>query len=443
MPDAFSRLLNAWPRRRGARDNREVFTQAFQSFAQLALLKDPVLRTLASASAINMFGRSAFITLTVLFATTRVGIPATSTAVILTVANAVGLVTATASGHLADRIPARTMMPVSMAIEGLALCAVPWCTTAVALGLVAALFVGANRATWAVRAATVAYAFTSGERAAPRAILKMGNNASVALGSTAAAIPVILNATVAYQVAFAIAGCAALASAVIIRRLPLIRSGRRAEHRRTSPVEERSPFRDLRYLGVTVLAGLFAMQFAVAEVGLPIWITTETTAPKVLVTLAFAINTVLIVVLQLPLSRGTDRVSRAANVSAVAGILMLGACALYASSAWPAAPLATLLLMAAVIAQTLAEILSSAGSAGLSFELAAPTRAGAYQGVFAMGMSLGSMLAPLVVVAVIGYGPAGWIALGAVFLLAGAGMRMLARERLDPQLVADRASEPG
>jgi MFS family permease len=397
------------------------------TFSQLSLLANPVLRTVTVASGVNMFGRSAFLTLTVLFATMRIGLPAGTTAIILTIANGVGLVTAAIAGHLADRIPTRSMLTVTMAVEGVALCAVPWAENALALGRVALTFVGANRATYAARSATIAYAFNSGNRAGSRAIVKMANNAAVAIGSSAAAIPVMLDTTGSYRIAFAVAGCATVTAGVICRRLPPITSPARSQLRpAATPTQSRSPFLDLRYLGVTVLSGLLAMQFGVAEVGVPLWITAHTSAPRVLITLAFAINTVLIVILQLPLSRGTDEVTKAAKVTAYAGALMFAACAVYALSAVPVAALAAALLVGAVVCHTLAEIFSSAGTWGLSYELANQSRAGAYQGVFALGTALGGMGAPIVSALAVGSGLFGWCALGAVFLLAGLGIRALA-----------------
>jgi MFS family permease len=411
----------ALPPGRGARVSRAAF-------GQLSLLSNPVLRRLAVTSGVNMFGRSAFLTLTVLFATTRAGLTPATTALILTIANAVGLITGATAGHLADRIPTRTMFAVSMTIEGLALWAIPWSTNAVVIGIVATVFVGANRATFAARSATLAYAFTAGDRAAPRAIVKMANNVAVAAGSAAAAIPVLVGTTIAYQVAYAVAGIGPLASVAISRGLPAISAPAPAtESAAATANDRRSPFRDKRYLLLTVLAGLFAMQFGVAEVGVPIWVTGHTAAPAVVITVAFAINTVLIVFLQLPLSRGTDQVRHAANASAIAGGFMAGACAIYAAAAGTSPAIAITLLIAAVVTHTIAEILSSAGTTGLGFELAAPSRQGAYLGVFAMGTSIGSMLAPLAVVAAIGYGTVGWLVLGLVFVGVGIGVRMLAR----------------
>ncbi|HWV49653.1 MAG TPA: hypothetical protein VN035_09365, partial [Microbacterium sp.] len=80
-----------------------------------------------------------------------------------------------------------------------------------------------------------------------------------------------------------------------------------------------------------------------------------------------------------------------------------------------------------------AEILSQAGAWGLSFELADSVRAGAYQGVFGMGFSVGALAAPIIVNATaLTYGFIGWVVLGAVFLGSAAGIWVIARRAGTP-----------
>ena len=85
-------------------------------------------------------------------------------------------------------------------------------------------------------------------------------------------------------------------------------------------------------------------------------------------------------------------------------------------------------LVVAALAHAFAEVLSQAGGWGLSFELADPLRAGAYQGVFSMGYSVGALAAPLVVNATaIEHGLSGWAMLAVIFLGSGLGTWWIAR----------------
>ena len=112
----------------------------------------------------------------------------------------------------------------------------------------------------------------------------------------------------------------------------------------------------------------------------------------------------------------------------IAGWLMVGACLIYALAAGLPTWAAIVILIIGMITHTFAEILSQAGAWGLSFELADPVRAGAYQGVFGMGFSLGALASPIVVNATaITFGFAGWAMLAAIFLAAAVGIWVIAR----------------
>src|SRR5690606_17034107 len=131
---------------------------------------------------------------------------------------------------------------------------------------------------------------------------------------------------------------------------------------------------------------------------------------------------VIVVLFQVPLSKGTHDLRKAGRVSAVAAWLMAAACFVYASAAGLGVGFAIAVIIVAALAHAFAEVLSPAGGWGLSFELADPVRAGTYQGVFAMGYSVGALAAPLVVTSTaLTLGLGGWAILAAVFLASGLG----------------------
>ena len=170
------------------------------------------------------------------------------------------------------------------------------------------------------------------------------------------------------------------------------------------------------------------MQFGLAEVGVPLWIVSNTAAPTVLVSILLIVNTAIVVVFQIPLSRGTHELRQAGKVVTIAGVLMALACVAYALSAGVSVVPAIALLVVAAIVHAFAEVWSQAGTWGLSFELADETNAGAYQGVFSMGFGVGAMAAPLVVAGTaLAHGMPGWIALAAIFLASALGISAIAR----------------
>lgn len=400
-----------------------------------------MLRVLASAALVNTLGRGVFLTLSILYLTLSAGLSTASIAAVLTIASGTGVLTSTIAGHLADRISARRLLVALVAIEGCALIAFAWSPAVIVVAAIASATIGANRASNAVRSAIVARAFDGPARAGTRAILRTVSNTGIAVGSAVAGIPVLIGTAAGYRVAFVVAGLTTLAGAATLLTLPRSVDGPASTPARTDarprPPAGRSPFRDTRYLSLTLLAGIFAMQFGVAEVGLPIWVVSDTHAPRVIVSIALIVNTAGVILLQIPLSRGSESIRRAGNMTGLAGVLMAAACFAYGSAAGVIAPVSVTLLIGAVLLHTFAEILSSAGTWSLSFELADPVRPGAYQGVFAMGFSLGSMLAPVVVTATaLDHGMPGWAVLACVFLGSAVGVRALTRRACRPS--ADR-----
>ncbi len=181
-----------------------------------------------------------------------------------------------------------------------------------------------------------------------------------------------------------------------------------------------------------MLSGIFGMQFGLAEMGVPLWISHDTTAPDVLISVILVINTLCVVLLQVPLSRGTDDPRRAGKIVMTGGALMAVACALYATAGGMPVIAAITLLCGAALLHSFAEILSQAGGAwgGLSFELANPPPSRRLSRDVRHGIRLGgAMLAPLVVTAtVVEHGVLGWAILGAVFFASAAGIALIARK---------------
>lgn len=417
-----------------------------------ASVADPVLRILVIATLISRVGRGVFITVTVLYFTLIVGLAPHEIAVVLGAASAAGVVSSLAGGWLADRVSARRLLLVLSGFEGLGLAAYVFAHDFVT-ALVIAVLVGAlGQAANSTRMAIIARAFDAEKRVHARAVLRTVTNLAIAAGSGVGALALLAGTGEAYRWIIAGAGLMYLVALTQLVRLPAyvdapaarvsdpvttltgstdVAASARAERR---ALRRHSPWRDPRYLALTALSAVFGMQFGVGEVGVPLWIANHTTAPEVLVAALLILNTAIVVLFQVPLSAGTHDVRRAGRVSAIAAWLMAGACLVYASSAGLSTGFAIAVIVVAALAHAFAEVLSQAGGWGLSFELADPVRAGTYQGVFAMGYSVGATAAPLVVTSTaLTFGLGGWAILAAVFIASGLGTWAIARSAAGPR----------
>ncbi|MFT2815389.1 MFS transporter [Leifsonia sp. A12D58] len=407
-------------------------------------LSDPVLRILVIATLIGRVGRGVFATITVLFITFVLGLTVGEAAIVLGISSAVGIGASYLGGRLADSLSARRMLFWLMAAEGLALACYPFAggfTSVLIIACIASMLSSASNAT---RMAIIARAFEGPARVSTRAILRTVTNVSMAAGAALAGIALLVNTPTAYRVVLIGAGAVYVIGAIPVWRLPqrvdapkrtaaTHDSSQPAVSQSAAPRLGRSPFRDPRYLVLTALAAVFGMQFGLAEVGVPLWIVSHTTAPTVLVSILLIVNTVIVIIFQIPLSRGTHDLRKAGKVVTIAGVLMALACVAYALSAGVSMVPAIALLVVAAIVHAFAEVWSQAGTWGLSFELADEANAGAYQGVFSMGFGVGAMAAPFVVAGTaLAFGMPGWIALAAIFLAAALGISAIARRAAAP-----------
>lgn len=432
-----------------ATDEIETVEEPKGLFARMAeSLSDPVLRALVMATAVSRIGRGVFLAVTVLFFTQIVGLSGVEAAVVLAVSSGCGVVASFLGGWLADRWSARRLTFAFEALGGLMLAAYAFAGDFVSALVLASLSGFFDSIGHSSRSAIIARGFAPERRVHARAVLRTVTNLSIAAGSGFGAIALALGTPESHRIVIAAAGLlCAFGSLPLLRLTAAVDAPARARpgalRTETGSIDtdaaaaaaaertdwnRRSPWRDPRYLLMSALSAIFGMQFGVAELGVPLWITQNTNAPEVMVSVLLIVNTTLVVLFQVRASRGTHDLRIAGRVTMIAGWLMVAACLVYALAAGLPAWVAIIVLVTATIAHTFAEILSQAGAWGLSFELADPVRAGAYQGVFGMGFSLGALASPLVVNATaITFGFAGWGMLAAIFLASAAGIWLIAR----------------
>jgi hypothetical protein len=160
----------------------------------------------------------------------------------------------------------------------------------------------------------------------------------------------------------------------------------------------------------------------VLVLAMPLWVVSHTSAPRWLVSPLLLVNTVMIVLLQVRASRGSESVPGATHAMRRASVVLLASCGIYAAASAPhAVALAVVVLVAAVFVHTIGELRHAGGSWGLSFLLAPLHAQGEYQGVFGIGMQAARGLSPAVLTLLcITWGVPGWLVLGGIFAVMGA-----------------------
>ncbi|OUD04226.1 MFS transporter [Streptomyces swartbergensis] len=386
-------------------------------------------RLLALSWLIKTVGSGLYLTTSTLFFTRVVGLPVHQVASGLTVAGIVALAGAVPLGRLADRFGPRRTYSVLLGVQFATMAALAYARTFPAfLGLIL-VFLLAEQGSTAARGALVATVGEGAERVRLRAYLRVVTNIGITIGAAASALVIQADTDTGYM---ALLWCTALTYPAAAVPLVWLRS------RRTRPAEEAGRtgsgwqvLRDRRYAALTLICGVLSLQAQVLSFAVPLWVLRHTEAPPVLVSGIVAVNTVMVICLQIRFSRGAEDDRRAARMCRNSGIALFAACALVAFTGgmggWPA----TVLLLLFAAALTFGELWLSAGSFGLSFSLAPEGMHGQYQGFFSLGRGAAAAVAPvLIAVLCLGDHPReGWLALGALFAVAGAAAPLALRVR--------------
>ncbi|MEV0788253.1 MFS transporter [Kribbella sp. NPDC050459] len=387
-------------------------------------------RDLAMAQLANSVGDGAFVVTSALFFTRVVGLSTAEVGLGLTIAWLVGFLAGVPLGNLADRRGAR----------GTAVLLALTTATAVASFLVVRSFAGfliaaviyacSQTGLTAARQALLAGLVAPAERTRIRAFLQSTVNAGLAIGALLGGVALRFDSTAAYLTVFAVDALSFLIAAGLLRRVPSIATTLRVAGEPRLAVLHDRPYAVLALINAVML--LFMP--LISLVG-PLWIVTRTNAPSWVVASLMIVNTLGVTFFQVRIAKSVKDLRTASRSVRYAGVAMLAACAVFATTAAGlSAPLTAVVLVIAAALLTLGEMKLASGAWEISFGLAPADKQGQYQGFFGTGPAIARMLGPaLLTTVVLGWGPIGWLAVGALFLgtscATGPAVRWAARTR--------------
>ncbi|BCJ30758.1 MFS transporter [Actinocatenispora sera] len=383
--------------------------------------EDTVTRRLAVQTLINTLGNGLFMTVSAVFFTRSVGLSAVQVGLGLTIAGACGVAAGIPLGQLADRLGAKRLLIGLYLAQAVGLSCYALVGSFPAFLVVACVVTALDSGGRSVKNAMLATALPAQSRVRSRAYLRAVTNVGIGAGSALAAVALSIDTRSGYLTLIAVDAATFLATTLLLRGIPAGTPARRAAD---APRGRRfGALGDPAFLAVTALNGVLAIQFSLIDVTVPLWVVGHTQAPAAVVSAIMITNTVLIVLFQVRATRNIADPAPAARVARRAGLLLAAACAVYGLAHGVGPVAAVLILLAATGLQAVAEMLSSAAGWALSYELADPAAPGAYQGLYNTGFAAASMLAPaLTTNTAIRFGLGGWLALAALFAVAGAAL---------------------
>jgi MFS family permease len=408
--------------------------------------RDRNQRLVLLAFLVNALGTGLFLPISVIYLTRVVGLPVTGVGLGLTIAGLIAVVAGPCAGPLLDRYDARAV--------------VVGCFAASALGFAAYLAVGSFPAFLAV-ATVIQFATRMGRPAGKVLALRVASgqdrlialawqrtltNLGYGVGGLLAGLALAFHGRTPFDVLLAANAVSYVVASVLILRLPALppppaapsaapAAGRRGQG------AYRQLARDRVYLGLAGLDVLVSLHDSVLLVAMPLWVALHTTAPLSMPGFLFALNTLLVVLLQVRVTRRFLSPSGIARGYRTAAVGFVVAIACFALSAGATRVLAIALLVLAVSALTLGEMEATAGEQFLSTELAPERFQGSYLGIYNSAMSVQQGIGPALVTALLaGWGRAGWSVIALILVAGSAGTLWLASRHVPGRLA--REAEP-
>lgn len=272
------------------------------------------------------------------------------------------------------------------------------------------------------------------------AVFRVVYNVGFTLGALLTTVIIAIDTRAAFQVIVLGNALTFVLAALLLLRVPLLADD--TPRRRTFAGWPRS-LRQGRYLLVAALNGVLALHIPLLSVGIPLWASLHTSAPRLIVGPLIVINTVLAVLLQIRISRGVESLAASIRALRVASVCLAGCCVVLAFAGRLDPVGASVLLVAGIVLLSFGELYQAAGRWSVSYELAPRDRQGEYLAVFGLGQAAMYMVGPaLLTIGVIESGWPGWLGLAAVFLAAGWLVRPVvtaAKAQLDAHAVTPPA----
>ncbi|MGW5637490.1 MFS transporter [Streptomyces sp. NPDC003832] len=383
---------------------------------------------------VDATGSGMYLPLSLLYFHHVTGLSLTEVGAIVTAASVIGLISNPVAGVLIDRFGARAVLVGGYVLRASAFCLYPFVDNPVAMfAVLLPVALGDTSYPPAIQS-FVAEIVQGTERdkllALQRSLRNAGMGAGGLLAGAALALDdsgfyaVVLGAAAGYLFAAALLGTIRTGSGA---RPPGARVSRRGGYRMVA--------RNRPFLGLTLLNIPTAFAYMVLSVALPVYLTRELDAPVSLVGVLYAVNTVGIAVLQIPVTRLLVRYRRTRAVALGAAVFGLSFVlfAVLGGLSTGAALIAG--VFAATALFTAGELLHGATASALVAEAAPEATRGRHLAVYQLSWAVPIALAPTVLTGLLSLSATGmWLLLAAG--VAGSALGVLRLEhRLPPAAV--------
>ena len=324
----------------------------------------------------------------VLYVTRHLGVRLALAGLALTVYGIGGLVSGPIAGRLCDRLGPFSVLRGSLVMSGAILLLFPLASTFRTFLVITFLW---SLVAESVRPATLA-ALTSFVRPEQRKAAVAVNRLAINLGMSIGPAVGGFLATVSFPLLFVADGVSALVAGLLLSALLTMRPLAPLEVRRDDSVvrergREAGVLRDSR--AVVFLTGVFLMAvvFYQHEGAMPLFLVRDLHYRESFYGILFAVNTLLIVVLEVPLNLAMEAWSHRWTLVLGAVLFAIGFGSMAVLHSVPG-------LLAAAVVWTFGEMIAMPASGAYAADIAPPGRAGQYAGAYASAFSLAILVGP-------------------------------------------------
>lgn len=288
--------------------------------------------------------------------------------------------------------------------------------------LAAALVAIVDRPATSVNQILVSRYVPDEERTTVLAAMHVATNAGMMIGALLASIALVLPSRASLDTVVVVNSLSFLVAAWQVRRATAGAEVTAGSAPGARPART-AGWLSWRFVLVTVGCGLLALLFPLFNVEIPLWLTTRTSVPAVMVSALFLLNTVLIVAFQTRLTRWATGIRNGVRAGAVAGLCIVCCCGLLAGLPGLVTWAAAAGFVVAALLLTLGEMNQGSAAWTLSFGLSAPGERTRALALFNTGQAAAFVLGPALCTSVVAWaGRAGFAVLAALVAVGVGGV---------------------
>lgn len=392
---------------------------------------------------VDATGAGMYLPLSLLYFHHVTGLAITQVGAIMSAAAVLGLVGNPMTGMLIDRFGARTVVVGGYLLRAAGFATYPLVDNGAVMFVVVALVAFGDVSFSPSIQSFIAEIVQGTARDKLLAAQRSLRNAGLGVGGLVAGALLALGSDGAYHAIVLTTACTYVGAAVLIRSIP---SGRTPGAART-PVKRgyRLVARNRPFLALTLLNVPTAFGYMVLAVSLPVYLTQELNTSNSLVGVLYAVNTVGIALLQIPVTRALVRYRRTRTVALGATVFAVSFVAFAVLGVLSTGAVLIVGVFAATALFTAGELMHGASASALVASAAPEATRGRHLAVYQLSWAVPTALAPAVLTGLMSLSATVmWLVLAVGVTVAAVGMLRL-ESRLPVEAVspnAVRKSEP-